>query len=117
VFVLIDESLPGQLRNALPSHDARTVVQMGWRGTKNGELLRRAEAVGFNVLITADRNLEYQQNIARLGLGVVVLMVPKTDREEVLLLAPEILQALDRIKPGRVLHVGIDPRASRSRRV
>lgn len=89
---------------------------MGWRGTSNGDLLRRAEAAGFNVLITADRNLEHQQNIAHLGLGVVVLMVPKTDREEVLLLAPEIQRALDRIEPGRVLHVGVDPRGSRSRR-
>jgi hypothetical protein len=113
VRVLIDESLPRQLAKALAGHEARTVVQMGWSGSSNGELLRRAEAAGFDALITADRNLEYQQNIVRFGLGVVVLLVPKTDREEVLLLAPDIRQALDRITPGRVLHVGIDPRASR----
>lgn len=116
MLVLIDESLPRQLRNALTSHDAGAVEQMGWHGTSNEELLRHAEAAGFNVLITADRNLEHQQNVARLGLGVVVLMVPRTDREDVLLLVPEIQEAIDHIEPGGVLHVGVDPRRSRSGR-
>jgi hypothetical protein len=116
VLVLIDESLPRQLRIALPGHDARTVAQMGWRGTRNGELLRRAEAAGFEALITADRSMEFQQNIARLGFGVIVLMVPTTDSQDVLALVPHIEQTLDRITPGRVLHVGVDPRKSRAHR-
>lgn len=116
MLILIDESLPRQLRIALSGHDARTVAQMGWRGTRNGDLLRRAEAASFEALITADRGLEFQQNVARLGFGVIVLMVPTTDPEDVLALVPSIEQALGCITPGRVLHVGTDPRGSRSRR-
>lgn len=115
VLVLIDESLPRQLAKALTGHVARTVVQMGWSGSSNGELLRRAEAAGFGALITADRNLEYQQNIIRSGLGVIVLRVPKTDAEIVLTLVPRLERALDRIEPGLVVHVGDDTRRSRAR--
>ena len=114
MLVLIDESLPRRLSNALTDHDARTVAQMGWRGTSNGELLRRAEAAGFDARVTADRNLEFQQNVARCGLGIIVVMVPKTSRENVLLLVPEIDHALGNVEPGRVLHVGTDPREDRS---
>lgn len=113
---LVDESLPRQLAKALGGHDARTVAQMGWTGTSNGELLSLAEAAGFEALITADRNLEFQQNVARFQLGVIVIMVPSTNRKAVLALVEDIADALGRIEPGRVLHVGTDPRRIRSRK-
>jgi hypothetical protein len=116
VLVLIDESLPRRLARVLSGHDARTVAQIGWSGTSNGELLRRAEAAGFDVLITADRNLEFQQNIARFALGVIVVRVPRTKPDVVLPLVPDIERALDRIEPGSVLHVGADRRRGRLRR-
>ncbi|MGH2617245.1 MAG: DUF5615 family PIN-like protein [Thermomicrobiales bacterium] len=116
MLVLIDESLPRRLGDALIGHDVRTVALMGWHGTSNGELLRRAETERFDVLISADRNLEFQQNIPRFALGVIVVMVPRTNPEDVLPLVPRIESALDNIKPGRVFHVGADPRRGRSRR-
>ncbi len=116
MLVLIDESLPKQLASALPGHNARTVVQMGWSGIGNGELLRRAAAAGFEVLLTADRNLEFQQNIAHMGLGVIVVRVAATKPDLVLPLGPDIERVLDRIGPGRVVHVGTDLRKGRSRR-
>jgi hypothetical protein len=87
---------------------------MGWLSTVNGELLRRAEAAGLEAFVTADRNLEFQQNLSRYSLGIIVLLVSRTAPETVLPLVPHIEQALDQIEPGRVLHVGIDPRRSRS---
>jgi predicted nuclease of predicted toxin-antitoxin system len=59
--VLLDECVPRALRDELPGHEVRTVAEYGWAGVKNGELLRLA-ANSFDVLLTVDRNLEYQQN-------------------------------------------------------
>ena len=74
--VLLDEQLPRHLTRELAVHDVRTVRQQGWTGTKNGELLRRAVAAGFEVFLTADQNLQFQQNLAQLRLAVVVLAAP-----------------------------------------
>jgi len=74
--VLIDEQLPRHLAHELTAHEVRTVQQQGWAGLTNGELLRRAAEEGFEVFITADQNLEFQQNLARSGLGVFVLVAP-----------------------------------------
>ena len=65
--LLFDESVPYRLRRALPDHAIRTVVEMGWGGTKNGKLLVLASA-SFDALITVDKNLEHQQNGRRFPL-------------------------------------------------
>ena len=70
--VLLDECVPRTLREQLPGHEVKTVAQSGWTGVKNGELLRLA-AERFDVLLTVDRNLEYQQNF--LGAAVAVIVV------------------------------------------
>jgi predicted nuclease of predicted toxin-antitoxin system len=72
VRVLLDEQLPRRLARELVGHDVSTVRQQGWAGVKNGELLRRAADRGFEVLLTADRSLPFQQNLAGARLGVVV---------------------------------------------
>jgi predicted nuclease of predicted toxin-antitoxin system len=69
--VLLDECVPRALRRELPDHDVKTVAEVGWAGLKNGELLQRA-TLQFDVLLTIDRNLEYQQNFAGLSLAVVI---------------------------------------------
>ena len=81
--------------------------QAGWAGLGNGNLLRRA--VGqFDVLVTGDRNLEYQQNRADLPIPVVVLVAVSNRIESLRPLVPELLQILARIGPGQILHVGVD---------
>jgi hypothetical protein len=70
--VLLDECVPRALRNDLPGHEVKTVAELGWAGVKNGELLRRA-AAAFDLLITVDRNLEYQQSFEGLSLAVIVV--------------------------------------------
>jgi len=57
VKVLLDESVPVQVRTALPTHDVTTVSELGWKGRENGELLDAAEQAGFDVLVVADKNL------------------------------------------------------------
>jgi putative NIF3 family GTP cyclohydrolase 1 type 2 len=73
VKVLLDENLPHQLRAHLRDHDTATVAYLGWSGLKNGALLRAAEAAGFDVLVTGDLSLEYQQNLAGRHIAVVSL--------------------------------------------
>jgi len=70
--LLLDESLPRGLKDLLSPHLVATVQEKGWAGTSNGELLRKAESE-FDVFLTADQNLEYQQNLTGYGLAVVVL--------------------------------------------
>ena len=104
--VLLDESVPRQLAPELRGHDVQTVVQVGWTGIQNGELLRRSAEAGFEVLVTMDRNLEHQQNIARAGLGVLVVIARNSRIESVLPLADSISSALGQVHAGMVLHVG-----------
>ena len=69
--ILLDESLPRYLKQPLGNHQVFTVQEMGWTGIKNGELLAKANAE-FDVMLTADKNLRYQQNLSGLTLAVVV---------------------------------------------
>lgn len=71
--ILLDENLDWRLRRDLPGHQVGSVQQMGWAGTKNGELLRRAAEEAFDVLVTMDGNMLHQQNFARQRLTVVAL--------------------------------------------
>ena len=70
--VLLDECVPRALRNEIPGHEVKTVAEVGWAGVKNGELLELA-VQEFDLLLTVDRNLEYQQSFAGLTLAVIVV--------------------------------------------
>src|SRR5216683_1330708 len=63
MLVLLDENLPQRLRFVIPSHEVRTVAYQGWKILTNGALLREAEATGFEVMVTADQGIRYQQNM------------------------------------------------------
>lgn len=78
---------------------------MGWAGVKNGALLALAAPV-FDVFVTIDTNLKYQQNLASLGLAIIVLHALSNDISDLRPLAPTILKALDSIQPGQVIEVG-----------
>jgi hypothetical protein len=75
--VLLDENLPRLLKHDLAGHTVRTVVEEGWSGVSNGELLQRA-AASFDVLVTADQNLQYQQNLASAACGIVLHAARRT---------------------------------------
>src|SRR5437879_11345129 len=71
--VLFDQATPVPIRAYLKGHEVRTAAQQGWDTLKNGELLTAAEADGFDVLLTTDKNMRYQQNLAGRTIAVVVL--------------------------------------------
>lgn len=103
--VLLDECFPRALSRDLPGHDVKTVDEAGWAGTKNGELLRVA-AKDFDVLLTVDRNLEYQQNLSGVEIGVIVVDTPSNDVDVLRPMMPAVREALTRVRPGTVIHVG-----------
>lgn len=104
--VLLDESLPRPFAALLSGHEVRTVAAVGWSGTENGELLQLA-ADRFDVLITADRNLEHQQNLSTLPVSVVVLVVPTNRLESLTPIVPELLELLKALPPRRLVHIGV----------
>jgi hypothetical protein len=103
--VLLDEMLPRLLARELPDHVVTTVAKEGWTGVLNGELLRRAEAAGIEVFLTADRKMEYQQRLSGRSFGVVVVAAGGTKLEDLRPLAGALREAVARVEPGEVLHV------------
>jgi len=101
----VDESLPLRLRRLLPDHDCETVDFRGWKGLRNGDLLRRAAAAGFRVFLTADRNVARQQSFAALGLAIV--LVTPSDRRSVQACVERISDAISAAAPGTVTVVKV----------
>lgn len=96
--VLLDENLPHRLRNYLGNHEVFTVTYQGWTGLKNGELLQTAEADGFEVFVTGDRTLVYEQNLTGRQLAIVALS--SIDWHVLKNNLPSIVAALDRAVRG-----------------
>jgi len=104
--ILLDECLPRKLKYELPDHDVLTVSEMVWAGAKNGELLRLAETA-FDVFITADQNMTYQQNLRSTTLGIIVIVAANNRFETLRLLMPNVVQALSAIQPGDLLRIPV----------
>jgi hypothetical protein len=102
--VLLDECFPRPLRAELPEHEVKTVAEAGWAGVKNGRLLELA-AMQFDVILTVDRNLEYQQNFENLTIAVLVVVAPSNDIDALRPLMEAVREALLKVKPGEVTHV------------
>jgi len=103
--VLLDESVPRRLKSLLPHHDVSTAQEMGWAGIDNGALLRRASEA-FAAFVTADRWFEHQQNLADVGVGVVLLIVSANRFEAYVGLAEELAKAVETSQPGELIKVG-----------
>jgi len=103
--ILLDESLPRKLALELAGHEAQTVQKCGWSGLRNGELLRTASQE-FEVLLTGDKNLEFQQNPATLPIAVIVLLAVNNRIETLRPLIPQVLETLKSIRPGQLVRVG-----------
>jgi hypothetical protein len=72
--ILFDQGTPVPLREHMPEHNIDTAFELGWSQLQNGELLNEAEKSGYEVMITTDRNLKYQQNLSRRRLAILVLL-------------------------------------------
>ena len=96
--------MPRKLRREISNAVVRTVQEENWAGVKNGELLRRASE-RFDVLLTADQRLRYQQNIQQFAIGVVAIETFDTTLEGLRPLLPQINDAIANVKPGTVVVV------------
>jgi predicted nuclease of predicted toxin-antitoxin system len=103
--LLLDECLPRQLKREFSEHQVSTVPEAGLAGVKNGALLRRAAGV-YDVFITVDANLRFQQNVAGISLGIVVLRARSNDMSDLLPLVESVRSALSQVQPGVVLEIG-----------
>ncbi len=103
--VLLDENLPRGLASELTGHEVTTVQAAGWAGTKNGELLRRADT-RFDVLMTMDRNLRYQQNLSALRLSILIVRARSNRMVHLRPLVGRILGALEELRPGQYREIG-----------
>ncbi len=105
--LLLDEQVPRQLAASFPAcFEVQTVQQMGWAGTKNGQLLRMVFEHKFAALITADKNMEYQQNHADLPVMVIVLIAHGNRLQELQPLVPRILDILSHNSSPGIYRVG-----------
>jgi PIN like domain len=95
MLILLDECAPRPLKRELVDYEIRTVVEMGWSGKKNGELLRLMSQEGFTILLTTDRNLRYQQNLQQAGVAVVVLVAPSNRLPDLLPLMSDIYSVVN----------------------
>jgi hypothetical protein len=104
--ILLDECAPQPLKRELEDYEIRTVVEMGWSGKKNGELLRLMNQEGFTILISTDQNLRYQQNLQQAGVAVVILIARSNRLPDLLSLMPDTRNVLNAIALGEVIEVG-----------
>lgn len=104
--VLVDECVDWRLSRDILGHEVKTARQMGWSTIKNGELLALA-AKDFDVFVTADRNLSFQQNLPAFTIAVIVLCAPSNRLADLQPLVPELLALIPSVKRGAVAYVGL----------
>ena len=98
--LLLDECIDRKLAREFTGYEVKTVPQMGWAGVKNGQLLALAETE-FDVFITVDRNLSFQQNLPQFDIAVIVLQAPSNRLADLKPLAPKVLAILTTIVKGK----------------
>lgn len=103
--VLLDECVPRKLKRELTDHEVLTVTEQGWSGVENGELLALAEAE-FDVFLTVDQNLKYQQNLTSIKIGLILMIARNNGLKALSPLMPEVRRALETIKVGEFVRIG-----------
>ena len=104
--ILLDEDLPRRLGVLLAGHEASTVSRDGWSGIKNGKLLALA-ATQFDVFLTMDGNLGYQQNLATLPIAVLAIEAVSNRMEHLVPVVPDVLRELNHIAPRTLRRVAL----------
>jgi len=102
--LLLDECVPGVLKNDMIGHQAFTVEDAGFKGLKNGKLLQAASGK-YDVLLTVDKSISAQQNIAASGVALLIIRAKSNRYDDLKPLIPKILAALDHIQPGTIVVV------------
>jgi predicted nuclease of predicted toxin-antitoxin system len=103
--LLFDQCTPTPLRSSLLRHVVETAYERGWESLTNGELLDAAEAAGFELLVTTDQSLRYQQNLAKRRIGILVLKTaswPKIKTH-----VEMVARAIDELAPGEYREISL----------
>ncbi len=103
--ILLDECVPRPLKRQLTQYEVKTVTEMGWAGTKNGQLLKKMQEAQFTILLTTDQNLRYQQNLEQAGVAIVVMVANSNRLPDLIPLIPQVCDALETIVPGQVIEI------------
>ena len=103
--ILVDECIDRRFTTLINGHFVRTVPQMGWATIKNGELLALAEKE-FDVFVTVDRNLSFQQNLPKFSVAVVILRAQSNRLKDLQPLAFKFMDRLASLKPGELIFIG-----------
>lgn len=103
--VLFDQGTPDPLRESLTLHKVSTAYERGWSKLENSELLDAAERDGYEVVVTTDANLKYQQNLAARRVGIVVLL--STSWPRIQRMIPSVVAAVDAAGPGSYTEVEV----------
>lgn len=102
--IILDECLPRRLAKDLSRFKVITVPQAGFAGYKNGQLLKAIES-DYDVFITVDSNISYQQNLKGYDIGVIVLKCPTNRYDDLVFLVPDMIEAMENIVPGTMVIV------------
>jgi len=103
VKILLDECLPVDFRHHLAGHAVHSTEWAGFKGLKNGDLLREAESAGYDVFLTTDQGIPHQQNLAPSGISIIVIQSPTNQIEDLVPLVAAILSKLTEIRPGEIV--------------
>ena len=103
--VLLDECLPRRFKSHLAGYDCVTVPEAGWAGKQNGELLSLAENAGFQVFVSLDQGIEFQQNLTGRNIAVILLRAKSNRLADLIPLAGKILMSLSSLEPGRLVRI------------
>jgi hypothetical protein len=104
--ILLDECIPRKFRDSLLGHDCRTVPEEGLAGKKNGELLSFAEKSGFQVFLTLDRGLEYEQNLQSRNVAIILIRSRSSRLTDLSPHVAEVMNVLHSIQPGGLVRIG-----------
>ena len=104
--ILLDECIPKKLKTSFSAYDCRTAPEEGLSGKQNGELLSIAEQLGFEVFLTIDRGIEYQQNLKARTLAIVLVRAKSNRLADLMPHVPEIIKALSSLQRGQLVKVG-----------
>ena len=100
--ILLDECIPRKLNFSLRDNECQTVPESGFAGKKNGTLLGLAENAGFEVFVTMDKGLEYEQNLAGRSIAILILRAKSNRLADLLPLVPGLLRAMDLARKGEI---------------
>lgn len=105
--ILLDNCVPKRLARSFPGHEVVHASQVGWSALSNGKLLAEAESAGFQVLLTIDRGLRFQNSLSGRSISLITLLSPSSRLEVLETMSSEIVSILATLEPGTSYNVGL----------